>query len=193
MRSIVGKSWKCFLIFCIFAGKQTLLDTSSEFDQLSFAPGVTMEGQFLASLAPSSSRLGCVCPQTVKQDDAHILRAAQQPMLQLLNVNQAQKDAEDPFWQVMLHDDTEHTLEYAIEALERSLLSIKSAENDKENLEESENPTASVMRTRRRLQWTAFQTHHYGMGIVSVLPRHDAESLVSQLSREGLRSSMVPF
>jgi ATP-dependent Clp protease adapter protein ClpS len=114
-------------------------------------------------------------------------------MLQLLNVNQAQKDAEDPFWQVMLHDDTEHTLEYAIEALERSLLSIKSAENDKENLEESEKPNASVMRTRRRLQWTAFQTHHYGMGIVSVLPRHDAESLVSQLSREGLRSSMVPF
>mmetsp|Transcript_86397 Transcript_86397/g.230802 ORF Transcript_86397/g.230802 Transcript_86397/m.230802 type:complete len:95 (-) Transcript_86397:1018-1302(-) len=34
-----------------------LLDTSAEFDGLAFAPGITMEGQFLASLAPSSSRL----------------------------------------------------------------------------------------------------------------------------------------
>ena len=100
---------------------------------------------------------------------------------------------DDPYWQVMLHDDSEHTLEYVIEALERSLQSIV-GEISTNEVPESVGPNeASLMRTRRRLQWTAFQTHHYGMGVVSVLPRLDAESLVKQLSSEGLHSSMVPF
>ena len=97
---------------------------------------------------------------------------------------------DDPYWQVMLHDDSEHTLEYAIEALERSLISVLGDASSEGRVETAD---ASLMRVRRRLQWTAFQTHHYGMGVVSVLPRLDAEILVQQLSNEGLHSSMVPF
>lgn len=115
-------------------------------------------------------------------------------MLQLIKDDSQSKGSnDDSFWQIMLHDDAEHTLEYAIEALERSLLAVKADEPDSVGLPSSENPNASLMRARRRLQWTAFQTHHYGMGIVSILPRQEAENLVMLLSREGLRSSMVPF
>ena len=49
-----------------------MLDTSSEFHELSFAPGVTMEGQFLASLAPSSSR--SVHVAALVEFDRHFVR-----------------------------------------------------------------------------------------------------------------------
>ena len=95
--------------------------------------------------------------------------------------------------QVFLHDDSEHTLEYAIEALEKSFVS--SIGRLPGLLEPSAHAIDSpaLMRARRRLQWTAFQTHHYGMGLVSVLGEGEARVVVQNLKAEGLRSSMVPF
>ena len=53
-----------FLLTCLIcAYLTTLMDSSSEFQHLSFAPGVTVEGQFLASLAPQRERTSaCSCP-----------------------------------------------------------------------------------------------------------------------------------
>ena len=43
----------CYMHACMYVCMSTtLMDSSSEFQKLSFAPGVTVEGQFLASLAP---------------------------------------------------------------------------------------------------------------------------------------------
>jgi len=46
------------LIVCIFACLATAMDSSAEFHHLAFGPGVSVEGQFLASLAPQRD---CVC------------------------------------------------------------------------------------------------------------------------------------
>ncbi len=141
-------------------------------------------------------RQGCSCPQVAHQKVSHPDQASQlaSPDQALIRKQSGEEWRGDgPFWQVMLHDDSEHTLEFAIEALERSLSSTLGALPGSREFENPENLEASVMRSRRRLQWTAFQTHHYGMGTVSVLPRVEAEELVANLAKEGLRSSMVPF
>ena len=48
------------LTCCICAYLTTMMDSSSEFQHLAFAPGVTVEGQFLASLAPPRESV-CAC------------------------------------------------------------------------------------------------------------------------------------
>eukprot|EP00292_Cryptomonas_paramecium_P024786 CAMPEP_0113686192 /NCGR_PEP_ID=MMETSP0038_2-20120614/15144_1 /TAXON_ID=2898 /ORGANISM="Cryptomonas paramecium" /LENGTH=156 /DNA_ID=CAMNT_0000606469 /DNA_START=304 /DNA_END=774 /DNA_ORIENTATION=+ /assembly_acc=CAM_ASM_000170 len=156
-----------------------------------------MEGQFLASLAPSSSRLGCVCPQPMV-GESFSPAPFHNPLANLLRQKQrSDYDAGTSFFQVMLHDDSEHTLEYAIESLEKSLVrTLGLLPGQSEDAEEEMSTLSvppSVMRSRRRLQWTAFQTHHYGMGVVSVLPEDEARQLVSELKKEGLQSSMVAY
>jgi hypothetical protein len=48
------------LTSCICAYLTTMMDSSSEFQHLAFAPHVTVEGQFLASLAPPRDSV-CAC------------------------------------------------------------------------------------------------------------------------------------
>lgn len=57
-----SKRQRCdlLLMLYIFAHLTTVMDSSSEFHQLAFAHGATVEGQFLASLAPAT-RDGSTC------------------------------------------------------------------------------------------------------------------------------------
>ena len=57
-----SKRLRCdlLLMLYIFAHLTTVMDSSSEFHQLAFAHGATVEGQFLASLAPAT-RGGSTC------------------------------------------------------------------------------------------------------------------------------------
>ena len=57
-----SKRLRCdlLLMLYIFAHLTTVMDSSSEFHQLAFAHGATVEGQFLASLAPAT-RGGSAC------------------------------------------------------------------------------------------------------------------------------------
>lgn len=56
------------LMLYIFAHLTTVMDSSSEFHQLAFAHGVTVEGQFLASLAPAT-RGEATCPCRAAQEN----------------------------------------------------------------------------------------------------------------------------
>ena len=60
--SSTSKRLRCdlLLMLYIFAHLTTVMDSSSEFHQLAFAHGATVEGQFLASLAPAT-RGGSTC------------------------------------------------------------------------------------------------------------------------------------
>jgi len=74
----------CYMHACMYVCMSTtLMDSSSEFQKLSFAPGVTVEGQFLASLAPPRESK-CDCKPRVMAADVGPTEAArpQQPFLE---------------------------------------------------------------------------------------------------------------
>ena len=79
-------------------------------------------------------------------------------------------------WQ--LHDDDEHTLDYAMDKVEgvlrREVVGV-----------------AGLVR-RAKVQWVAYQAHHYGLGLVAVLPEKRARRAVADLTQAGLGCSLVP-
>lgn len=77
-----------------------------------------------------------------------------------------------------MHDDDEHTLDYAMETVERVLR------------QEVVGPHGLVRRAR--VQWVAYQAHHYGLGLVAVLPELQARRALSDLEKAGLSCSIVP-
>lgn len=77
---------------------------------------------------------------------------------------------------MQLHDDDEHTLDYAMEKLEVVL-------------RREVGPQGLVRRAK--VQWIAYQAHHYGMGLVAVLPEMRARRAVSDLEKAGLACSIV--
>lgn len=74
-----------------------------------------------------------------------------------------------------LHDDDEHTLDFAMETLEGVL----------------RREAVGIVR-RSKVQWIAYQAHHYGRGLVAVLPELRAQRAVRDLEQAGLACSLVP-
>lgn len=184
------RSW--LLLCCMFAvHPTTIIDSSSEFQQLAFAPGVTVEGQFLASLAPERDTT-CACPASSQPMTPAVApspdmdgRAARQEAAwrkggagvtqPSLDRGSEREDA-GRFWRVHLHDDNEHTLDFAMETVARAL--------------EEEGGDRIVRRAK--VQWVAYQAHHYGVGLVDVLPERGARRVWQRLLDAGLKVSLVP-
>jgi hypothetical protein len=45
---------------------------------------------------------------------------------------------------------------------------------------------------KAKVQWVAYQAHHYGFGLVAVLPEQRAFRAISDLEKAGLACSLVP-
>ena len=222
------------LMLYIYAHLTTVMDSSSEFHQLAFAHGVTVEGQFLASLAPAT-RGEATCPCRAAQDNVMTAGASAKQGASAVKdetTRHARADDSQRFWRVrvregpspnppphrtsfwprralrramlcgkehvgasahrrltpvcctlhcartQLHDDDEHTLDYAMETVERVLR------------QEVVGPHGLVRRAK--VQWVAYQAHHYGLGLVAVLPELRARRAPSNLERAGLSCSIVP-
>lgn len=168
------------LMLYIYAHLTTVMDSSSEFHQLAFAHGVTVEGQFLASLAPAT-RGEATCPCRAAQDNVMTASASSNQGASGVkdeSMWNAGADDSQRFWRVRLHDDDEHTLDYAMETVERVLR------------QEVVGPHGLVRRAK--VQWVAYQAHHYGLGLVAVLPELRARRALSNLERAGLSCSIVP-
>jgi hypothetical protein len=112
----------CYLHACMYVCMSTtLMDSSSEFQKLSFAPGVTVEGQFLASLAPDrtprESKCDCkprvMAPHVVGPTDAARPQPLSQPLLEKEHGQAWETEAtqsgvsEDSqrFWHVLVSQD----------------------------------------------------------------------------------------
>ena len=87
------------LMFYIFAHLTTVMDSSSEFQQLAFAPGVTVEGQFLASLAPPRES---VCSCRAKSTKAR--RTADETAASSTLPGRDQTGTEEMLWQGGIED-----------------------------------------------------------------------------------------
>lgn len=94
------------LTCCMCACLTTMMDSSSEFQHLAFAPGVTVEGQFLASLAPPRESV-CTC----RASSAHAAsdkRSARQHTLgdaseeQWGATTQKLENVHERFWRVLV-------------------------------------------------------------------------------------------
>mmetsp|Transcript_31707 Transcript_31707/g.46364 ORF Transcript_31707/g.46364 Transcript_31707/m.46364 type:complete len:171 (-) Transcript_31707:574-1086(-) len=163
------------LIVCIFACLATAMDSSAEFHHLAFGPGVSVEGQFLASLAPQRD---CVCStnrQTAVPPAASAPRPSEEDGVADEVVLGGAEDDTQRYWHVLLHDDDEHTLDFAMETLEGVL----------------RREAVGIVR-RSKVQWIAYQAHHYGRGLVAVLPELRAQRAVRDLQQAGLACSLVP-
>mmetsp|Transcript_52720 Transcript_52720/g.107548 ORF Transcript_52720/g.107548 Transcript_52720/m.107548 type:complete len:177 (-) Transcript_52720:245-775(-) len=169
-----------FLTYFIFVYLKTLMDSSSEVNELSSHQGPSIEGQFIASLLPPRSQTrDCTC--TISQSG---VRQSASPSIsaelvkEQLSIESSLETEKGPFYRVMLLDDDFHTLDYAMEAVEKVL---KTA---------GVGSIPGVVR-RERVQWTAFQAHHYGMGIVAVLGEEAARNAAESLQVAGLGSALV--
>ena len=83
-------------------------------------PEVSVEGQFLASLAPlrSTGGGGCACaPEATDGDAARLPRGGAEMTRE--GGWEGDERHGGQFWRVMLHDDDEHTLDYAIDTVPR--------------------------------------------------------------------------
>mmetsp|Transcript_26724 Transcript_26724/g.41820 ORF Transcript_26724/g.41820 Transcript_26724/m.41820 type:complete len:81 (-) Transcript_26724:1221-1463(-) len=78
----------------------------------------------------------------------------------------------------MLVDDDFHTLDYAIETIERVLL-------------EAGVVGRSGKVRKERVHWIALQAHHYGKGLVSVLPSGLAQQALLGLLDAGMSARLV--
>eukprot|EP00960_Hanusia_phi_P076254 768536-Hanusia_phi.AAC.14 len=163
------------LFYCIFAYLKTLMDSSSEFNQLGFAPGVTIEGQYLASLVPTRS-FSSKCANFVHRNDIHSVKFDGS----LEHVYwQRDQGFNGQFWRVLLHDDDQHTMEYAMDVIEDILK------------QEHVGPFPGFVR-KARVRWIAYQTHHYGKGTVATLPEGNARRVQESLASAGFACSLVP-
>jgi hypothetical protein len=221
--SNTSKKLRCdlLLMLYIFAHLTTVMDSSSEFHQLAFAHGATVEGQFLASLAPATRGAStCSCRNKAGtsaksrasgggedtkwhggvDDSQRFFRVRVRPShsnyswrlacsaRRAVHQHTHTHDGAGAHRRLtpfclspccpQLHDDDEHTLDYAMETVERVLR------------QEVVGPHGLVRRAR--VQWVAYQAHHYGLGLVAVLPELHARRALRDLEKAGLSCSIVP-
>ena len=151
------------------------MDSSSEFNQLGFAPGITIEGQYLASLVPTRSS-SSKCANSVLQKVQNSMEWDRA----LEHVHwQRDQGFNGQFWRVLLHDDDQHTMEYAMDVIEEILK------------QEHVGPFPGFVR-KARVRWIAYQTHHYGKGTLATLPEVNARRARQMLESAGFACSLVP-
>jgi ATP-dependent Clp protease adapter protein ClpS len=171
---------------CMFVYLTTVMDSSSEFHHLAFPPGVTIEGQFLASLAPSREPT-CECQArpsaaggggkglAVGKSSFSTQRATDSSKFGA--VWDGGSEGSQRFWHVRLHNDDVHTIDYAMATIEDAL--------------RQEVLGADSLVRRAKVQWVTYQAHHFGVGVVAVLPEQRARRVLLALENAGLTCSIV--
>ena len=122
-RSFRMKSSVLLTVAFLVSMKPLFYTSSNSIMFMHTQPGVTVEGQFLASLTPlPSERARCACPSGSRASlDATRATPPGSPYSGAIETSVADWESDEKhggqFWRVMLHDDDVHTLDYAIETV----------------------------------------------------------------------------